>query len=567
MSKISIYQVFTRLFGNSKVEMSSNGSLKQNGVGKMSDFSDVALQAIKDLGITHIWYTGIIEHATCESYPEYNIQSQNSSIVKGRAGSPYAITDYYDVNPYLADKISNRISEFDELIRRTHKNGLKAIIDFVPNHVARQYHSDIYPEMDFGRNDDVNLAFSPQNDFYYIPNQELQLAEGMGTSFEGEVHEEYNELPAKATGNDQFHAYPSVNDWYETVKLNYGVDYTNGRQKHFDPIPPLWDKMVAILMYWCSKNVDGIRCDMAEMVPVEFWKYAIAKVKSSFPNVIFIAEVYNPAEYHSYLKIGGFDYLYDKVGLYDCLRNIICNESPAFDITRSWKSLGGIDAQMLRFLENHDEHRIASKQFAKDPFLALPAMLVSATLNTGPIMIYFGQEFGESAKGESGYSGDDGRTTIFDFYNVPEFQKWRNNGKFNGFELSKEQAELYKNYKEILNFCIGNAAIYDGKFYDLMWANNFEGGPDTRYIYAYLRYVEKNRLLIIVNFNRYNSQNFKFKIPEHALQELQFEMNHSITLKDVFSNIRYDRISAKEIDNEGVVLSLAPLSYFIFKLE
>jgi len=567
MGKISIYQVFTRLFGNSRLGLKINGNLKENGSAKMNDFTPEVLMAIKDLGITHIWYTGIIEHATCEQFSEYNIQGQHPSIVKGRAGSPYAITDYYDVNAYLAENIPNRMAEFEALVERTHNSELKVIIDFVPNHVARQYNSDIKPETNFGNNDDTSKEFLATNDFYYIPNESLHLAEGMGTVLQGEKLELYDEKPAKATGNDQFHAWPSVNDWYETVKLNYGVDYKNNKQTHFDPTPPVWDKMVDILLFWCSKNVDGIRCDMAEMVPVEFWEYAISKVKTFYPNIVFIAEVYNPNEYNNYIFKGGFDYLYDKVGLYDCLRNIICHDSPAHNISACWESLGGIDANMLRFLENHDEHRIASEYFAKEAHYALPAMVVSATLNTGPVMTYFGQEFGEPAKGVSGYSGNDGRTTIFDFYHVPEHLKWVNNGKYNGGALSVYQKELYFNYSRLLNFCIKSEAIAEGKFYDLMWCNKFEGGPDTRFIYAYLRYTQNERLLIVVNFHKHNSHNFKLKIPEHALEQLGFKLNPRVKLNDFLSNQIIENISMVEAAYEGIKMELKPLESYIFKID
>ncbi|MDA3894113.1 MAG: alpha-amylase family protein [Salinivirgaceae bacterium] len=567
MSKISIYQVFTRLFGNKNATPIYNGSLKENGSGKMSDFNDKALTAIKEIGITHIWYTGIIEHATCESYTDYNIKAQHPTVVKGRAGSPYAITDYFDVNPYLADDVSKRMKEFESLIERTHKNGLKAIIDFVPNHVARQYDSDVYPEKNFGKNDDKNAAFSPNNDFYYIPNEPMHIADGMGTDTGELVKNIYEEFPAKATGNDQFNAYPTVNDWYETVKLNYGVDYSNGGAKHFNSIPPLWDKMVGILEFWCGKKIDAIRCDMVEMVPVEFWKYAIVRIKENYPQVIFIAEVYNPAEYHNYLKRGGFDYLYDKVGLYDCLRDIICNNAPAYNISRCWENLEGIDAKMLRFLENHDEHRIAAKQFARNPYHALPAMFVSATLHTGPVMIYFGQEVGESAFGQAGYSGDDGKTTIFDFFNVPEHQKWMNNGKFDGADLSKNQTQLRDTYVKLLNFAIKSDAIGRGKFYDLMWANNFDGGPDSRFIYAYLRYCEGEKLLLVINFHKSEEQKFRLKIPEHALNILGLSLDLKISLLDIFSDLAINKASLVNASEMEFNLTLNPLQSCVFTMK
>src|SRR5690606_10508405 len=153
--------------------------------------------------------------------------------------------------------------------------------------------------------------------FYYIPGKMLDIQFGDTVS---EV-KNYNEYPAKVTGNDCFTHQPSVQDWYETVKLNYGVDYQNGRTEHFDPIPDTWIKMKDILLYWAGKSVDGFRCDMAEMVPLAFWQWVIPQVKNAYPNILFLAEIYNPNVYRDFLRHNTFDFLYDKVGLYDVLRD------------------------------------------------------------------------------------------------------------------------------------------------------------------------------------------------------------------------------------------------------
>ena len=337
--KLIIYQVFTRLFGNNNNHCINNGSITENGCGKMADFTAKALGEIKKLGATHIWYTGIIEHATQTDYRRYNIRPDHPAIVKGKAGSPYAIKDYYDVDPDLAKDVPERMREFENLVQRTHRSGLKVIIDFVPNHVARQYHSDMQPDgtSQLGANDDTDYAFSPYNNFYYIPQSELHGQFDM----KGAAAEPYKEFPAKATGNNRFDAYPNINDWYETVKLNYGVDYQNGGTCHFNPIPDTWNKMLDILMFWAEKHIDGFRCDMAEMVPVEFWEWAIPQVKAKYPALLFIAEVYNPKEYGNYLFRGKFDYLYDKVGLYDTLRAIVCTKALSicsFDLFGVWQT-------------------------------------------------------------------------------------------------------------------------------------------------------------------------------------------------------------------------------------
>lgn len=389
--KIIIYQVFTRLFGNNSLRCKPNGSLEENGCGKMADFTTKALNEIRTLGATHIWYTGIIEHATQTNYTRYGIKPDHPAVVKGKAGSPYAIKDYYDVDPDLATSIPDRMKEFENLVKRSHKAGLKVIIDFVPNHVARQYGSDAKPEgvTDLGEKDDVTKAFSPNNNFYYIPNTKL---EGNIDLHRGAA-EPYIEFPAKATGNDRFDAWPNSNDWYETVKLNYGIDYLNGHSHHFEPIPDTWVKMRDILLFWSAKGIDGFRCDMAEMVPVEFWGWVIPQIKAEHPKLIFIAEVYNPGEYRNYLFNGKFDYLYDKVGLYDTLRAITCGWESATAIPQRWQSLGGIEKRMLNFLENHDEQRIASDYFAGNGSKAIPAMIVSACMNTNPVMITSGRNW------------------------------------------------------------------------------------------------------------------------------------------------------------------------------
>ena len=497
--KIIIYQVFTRLFGNSNTRCKYNGSLEENGCGKLADFTTKALTEIKNLGATHIWYTGVIEHATQTNYSRYGIRPDHPAVVKGKAGSPYAIKDYYDVDPDMANSIPDRMKEFENLVKRSHKAGLKVIIDFVPNHVARQYHSDAKPEgvIDLGENDDKTVAFGAQNNFYYIPGQELQGDIDLHMN----APEAYVENPAKATGNDKFDAWPGINDWYETVKLNYGVDYMNWRIGHFDPIPDTWNKMLEILLFWAAKDIDGFRCDMAEMVPVEFWGWAIPQVKEQFPHIIFIAEVYNPNEYRNYIFNGHFDYLYDKVGLYDTLRALTCGHESATNIPFRWQSLNGIEKNMLNFLENHDEQRIASDFFAGNPFKAIPAMVISACMNTNPVMIYFGQELGEKGMDEEGFSGRDGRTTIFDYWTVDTIRRWRNGGKFDGKTLTKEEKKLQGFYSTLLNLCNKEKAIREGVFFDLTYAN-LEGIVFNEHRqYAFFRKAGKELLFIIVNFD------------------------------------------------------------------
>jgi len=528
--KMIIYQVFPRWFGNTNTKPVRNGSLEENGVGKFSDFTPLALSKIKELGTTHIWYTGVIEHATQTDYTAYHIQKDHRAVVKGKAGSPYAIKDYYDIDPDLADHVENRMEEFEALVARTHDAGMKVIIDFVPNHVARQYHSDAQYNFieELGQNDNTSKAFDPNNNFYYIPGQPLTLP-----FTDDDDGLEYSEFPAKATGNDRFDAFPNCNDWYETVKLNYGVDYLNGRSKHFDPIPNTWNKMLDILRFWASKKIDGFRCDMAEMVPVEFWEWAIPLVKKDYP-VIFIAEVYNPAEYRNYIFNGHFDYLYDKVGLYDTLRAVICGQAPASNIPACWQSLEGIQSHMLNFLENHDEQRLASDFFAKDPSAGISGLMVSALMNTNPMMIYSGQELGERGMDEEGFSGLDGRTTIFDYWSVSTLRNWKNGGKYDGGKLTEKQKQLRQQYAAILNIAKNEPAITQGSFFDLMYTNEKNRFFNNRNQYAFLRKHKNEVILVVANFT-HSEQNVWVNIPEDAFKVLDIKDNEAAMLKDLLT--------------------------------
>jgi len=527
MAKFTIYQVLVRHFGNKTKNNKFNGNITENGCGKMNDFTAKALAEIKNLGISHVWYTGILEHATQTNYSEFGIKPDHKAVVKGKAGSPYAVKDYYDVDPDLAVNVDKRMVEFENLIKRTHKAGLKAIIDFIPNHVARQYHSDVKPEgvKDLGETDNSDWAFSPLNNFYYSKNQEFK------PSFDIQG---YKEFPAKATGNDQFSASPGINDWYETVKLNYGVNYTEGGQKQFDPLPDTWLKMYDILHFWASKKVDGFRCDMAEMVPVEFWGWVIPRLKTDFPELIFIAEVYNPAEYRNYIFNGKFDYLYDKVGLYDKLRAILTENHAARDITHCWQALEGIQDNMLNFLENHDEQRIASDFFCGDALKAFPAMVVAATLTKAPVMIYSGQELGEKGMENEGFSGPDGRTTIFDYRSIESVQNWFNNGKFGEDKLTDEQKQIRSFYKKLLNIVLTEKAITEGQLFDLEYANFNKPSFDTHRQLAYFRKYADQLLLIVVNFDSTDKQ-IKISIPAEAFDYLEIEDGKNMIFNDILN--------------------------------
>ncbi len=524
--KVIIYQTLVRLFGNNTKKCVPNGTIGQNGCGKMNDFTTEVLNDIRAMGATHIWYTGLLEHATQTDYSAFGIRKDHPAVVKGKAGSPYAVKDYYDIDPDLAVDVKQRRSEFKKLVSRTHKAGLKLIIDFIPNHLARQYHSDVPRTggQDFGANDNTAHSFDAQNNFYYIGQEPLH------TDFvQTPQTEPYTEQPAKATGNDRFDAYPSVNDWYETVKLNYGVDYCGGRVQHFSPIPDTWHKMLHILLYWSAKGVDAFRCDMAEMVPCEFWQWAIAEVKKAYPNVEFIAEIYNPDSYRDYLFRGGFDYLYDKVGLYDTLRAVVCGHLSASAITGAWQQVSDISHRMLNFLENHDEQRIASDFFAADAEKGKPALVVSACLNTAPFMLYAGQELGERGMDEEGFSGRDGRTTIFDYWCVNTLRRWLFDKK-----LTAKEKALQAYYTKLLTLCNQESALCKGQFFDLMYAN-YDNPKDFDFnrLFAFIRKYERTMLLIVCNFGE-TKEKAEVCIPAHAFDFLEIPEG-AFTGKDLLS--------------------------------
>ena len=547
--KIVLYQVFTRLYGNRNTTRKESGTLDENGCGKLNDFTPTTLKKIREMGVSHIWYTGVIRHASQTDYSAYGIPRQHPAIVKGKAGSPYAITDYYDIDPDLAVDVNQRMLEFKQLVERTHKAGMKVIIDFVPNHVARQYHSVCKPEgvKDLGEGDDPSKGFDPQNNFYYCPGERFTPYFDL---YHGE-QEPYIEEPAKATGNDCFHNAPGMNDWYETVKLNYGVDYYAGRVGHFNPIPDTWSKMTDILLFWARQGIDGFRCDMAEMVPAEFWHWATDKVKFIHPDIIFIGEVYNPAEYRHYLG-AGFDYLYDKVGMYDTLREVIRGNQSVQAITSAWQQTDDIRDHMLYFLENHDEQRIASSFFAGDARKGVPGLVVSALLQQNPLMIYAGQEYGERGMDQEGFSGHDGRTTIFDYWNIDTLTRAASR------KLTKDEKALATIYNKVLTIARTEKAVTNGVSFDLMYVNG-----DYHRQYAFLRKAGSEVLLVVVNFDDLPST-MDVTIPAHAFDYLKLKERKNVTAVDLLTGKEIKRQLYRDC---YVSVDLEPLGAVILKFK
>lgn len=510
--KLIIYQLFPRIFTNTNPNCVPWGTLEQNGSGKFNDFTPHILRSIKELGVNCLWLTGVIEHATKSDFTKYGIASDNPNVVKGEAGSPYAIRDYYDVDPALAENVDKRMEEFESLVGRIHKEGMKVLIDYVPNHTARVYHSDAAPVGidDFGANDRIDWNFARDNNYYYITNQQFCPDFDLGA----EGNTPYKEFPAKATGNDCFTAFCTRNDWYETVKLNYGHDY-NDNSDHFNPVPDTWIKMLSILRFWASKGIDGFRCDMVFMVPLPFWHWAIPQVKADYPDILFIGEIYDVGLYRPFLDYGCFDYLYDKVNLYDTLVGIETHGWSAAQLTGCWQTVDGIGDSMLNFLENHDEVRFGSRAYAGDSLRVIPSLVTSAMISRGPFLIYYGQELGEPAHDNEGFAGDNNRTTIFDYWSVSTIRRWMNGGKCNDELMTPHERWLRNVYKNVLTLCNSRPALRDGKFFDLMYVNLRQPGFDPHRQFAFLRYEGEDILLIVANFS-HEEAHVSVQIPKLA---------------------------------------------------
>ena len=582
-----VYQVFTRLFGNKNTTNKPWGTIAENGVGKFNDFTDKALTEIKNLGVTHIWYTGVPHHALVNDYTKYGISNDDPEVVKGRAGSPYAVKDYYNVNPDLAVNPAKRLEEFEALIARTHNHGLKVIIDIVPNHIARKYVSLSNPKgvRDFGADDNTNLEYARNNNFYYIPGQHFEVPTSDSYKpLNGEANPlidgKFDEYPAKWTGNGSRLAKPDINDWYETVKVNYGIrpdgskDFSElpegfenkSYQEHYEfwkdkSVPSSWTKFRDIALYWTVKGVDGFRYDMAEMVPYEFWSYMNSAIKMKNPNAFLMAEVYNPNEYRNYIFKGKMDYLYDKVETYDHLKAVIQDKTVPDGLSDIQYRNADISKHMLHFLDNHDEQRLASPEFAGSGEKGKPLMVVSTTISSSPTMVYFGQEVGEAGNEDAGF-GKRSRTSIFDYIGVPNHQRWMNGGKFDGGQLSQSEKDLRDFYKRLLNFSLKSDALM-GQFQEIQSSNRDKTQGYDEGIYSYVRWSSNEKLIVITNFSCITTSNFDLIIPADIVETWKLK-NGTYLLKE---QLYGSTVTLKVENGVGVVeVLIKPSESFIFKL-
>lgn len=533
--RLILYQLLLRQFANSGSPNLPGGNWSVNGSGTFDGLNSEILKSIHDLGCNAIWLTGILRHASRSDNPAAEKQLNHPSLVKGMAGSPYAIEDYFSTDPDLQSRPNDAWAEWKECAERIHAQGMKLIIDFVPNHCARNYQSPHARKAglrDLGEGDRTDLAFHPGNHFYYLPGKPLELpAEArLGSS------DEYYEFPARATGNDCFGSDPGIDDWFETIKLNYGLDFSTGKT-YYSPIPPVWNYMKEVLLFWAEKGCDGFRCDMAEMVPIPFWKWVVDEVKAAYPELIFIAEVYNPELYRPFLD-AGFDFLYDKAGTYDCFRAILEGHGDCRDLSGIWQQQEGIQHRMLRFLENHDEQRIASRFFAGNPFKAIPAFAAAAFSGKAGLMLYAGQEFGETAEGIQGFSGDDGRSSIFDYGCVPVVKKWLSGSISDCQNLTETEKLIRKEYALILKICQNEDAFSEGSFYDLQYANPLSEEYDAQKIWSFLRIGKSKKFIVIYVLSDFD-KNIKIKIPANALQFSNISASQINCTLGAHSSFRY----------------------------
>ena len=588
-----IYQMLPRLFGNTVETRLPGAPIEVNGCGKFNDIADAALNSLKDMGFSHIWLTGVLEQASGTSWPGRPADAPD--ILKGVAGSPYAIKDYFDVCPDYAENPAERLREFKSLVARCHARGLKVIIDFVPNHVARSYESDVKPDLSFGCDDNHSAFFDRDNHFYYLrssdpgggPPLKLPTAGMPGCSGLFEPETEFG----RVTGNNVVSWSPSIHDWYETVKLNYGHDFTSGRDTSHLPapdaspesVPRTWRTMDAILSYWQQTGVDGFRADMAHMIPIEFWRWSIRRARARNASVFFSAEAYDndPAKLTDghvldALLEAGFDAVYDDPA-YDVLEGLYDSGKWANDLDALTFTGGKRFHHSLRYAENHDEVRLASplEWGGHGMHVGRPVTAVLFGMGRGPLMLYSGQEVGEPAAGSAGFGGDNARTTIFDYWSMPEFAKWINDGRFDGGRLSEGQKDLRDWYGRLIHL-MHEPAFAKGEFYGLNHANKANPafgriGDETasgHWLYSYLRRDPGSRqaFLVVANFHGSETlRDVKVIIPKHALQWL--ESSGAIEFEERLNPAWKIGMSASGLPSHGLPLpSLPPLSAMIIEL-
>jgi glycosidase len=531
-----IYQLFLRQFSNTNETRQPNGTLAQNGCGRFADLDDRALAALQELGVTELWLHGILRQASATDYSAVGLPADDPDLLKGLAGSPYAVRDVCDVSPDYAVDPARRREEFQDLLVRIHSRGMRVVIDFVPNHVARSHHSVVRPDLNYGAGDDRTRFFAPNNHFYYLEgtgplrlptvqdgrpvSPTCQVTGGCDGLFEDERDH------GKVTGNNANSWSPGAGDWYETVKLNYGHDFRAGRhggrafptpERPETPIPDTWHKQDAVLAHWQSLGVDGFRCDMAHWVPLEFWQWAVARARVRDPGVRFLGEAYDndpnkltDGNVLTGLVGAGFDAVYDHQS-YQLLQGIYDGPKWANDLDAVLGAVAPLH-QSVRYAENHDEVRLAhpGSWGGVGAQVGRPVTALLFGVGRGPLLLYNGQEVGEPAATVEGFGGGQGRTSIFDYGSMPELAKWVNGHRYDGGRLSPGQRELRQWYAHLLAVC-AEPALSQGEFHPLNGVNGENPAygrlpgesASGHWLYTYLRHdpASGQRFLVVVNLH------------------------------------------------------------------
>ena len=517
-----IYQLAVRYFGNSQGVNKHYGKIEENGVGKFADIDRVALEHLRGMGVTHIWLTGVLRQATNTDYSAFGLPPDDPKILKGRAGSFFAVKDYFDVCPDYAIDVTKRREEFKDLVARIRAAGLKVLTDIVPNHVSRAYDSTIKPELNFGASDDQSKFFDLQNNFFYIqsndplvlPTAWAPMPEPSPASVPYTQEDGTPGRRVRVTGEGSITTQPDATSWYETLKLNYGYNIEL-EEFAFDAASPpaTWKRMDQIIEYWQQEmGVDGFRCDMPYFVPVGFWHWVIARAKARRPDTYFLAEAYKD---QFELMDAGFDAVYG-FDVYNRLKGIYAGYNSPSDLDQF---LGAINdecrACYLYYLENHDESRVAAP-ISKGGFDSMQAGKhlgpLAFLLGPGPVLIHNGQTVGEKGGGNAGFEGDGGRTTFFDYWRVPALADWVNGGLFDGAFLSVEQKNLHEYYRRLLHL-VQHPLAAARSYYGLTYLNpNF---------FVFARYeTGGGKLLLVVTNWSVNSQEGTICLDKTLVEEL-----------------------------------------------
>jgi glycosidase len=596
LMKPVIYQIVVRYFGNTNTTNQQDGTIETNGCGKFADITETALQALKDLGVTHVWLTGCLRQATLTGYPEVGLPSDDPDVVKGRAGSLFAVRDYFDVCPDYARHPVNRLDEFASLVQRVHRVGLKALFDFVPNHVARGYHSVVKPQLDFGTGDDTGKFFASNNHFFYLvnpPSQKLTLSKPAswnpsGIKFDGEFAPEDGSVgrPPKVTGNNVTSPTPGTDDWYDTIKLNYGYNFVD-RTGHYDPRPRTWDVIDEVLAYWQARGVDGFRCDFANYVPAEAWTFLIGQARQRDANVLFFAEAYanpfagsgDPVTNLQELIDAGFDAVYHDPA-YDLLKAIYQGRASQDDYHHEMAFPPIARDRVVEYLENHDERRVASPivldagpdnsgfASAEAGYQLAPLQYLSTS---GPVLMLNGQEVGEPGAEAEGYQLTDGRTTIFDYWAMPEFVKWVSGGRYDGGGLSETQLAIRRFYAALLGLCQDPSVLGDG-YWGLKYFNHperFPDCPEDLYSFARFQSCSARALIVVANFRPGAAVQGRIRIPQELVAAVGFTSDVGVRLlldREGRRDISIATVNAGQLTRDGFPVSVSYQSAYVYAI-